>query len=140
MYYLYSSTLDTMQHRYFHGDRAIVPARGMEDIFKEMKRRDHSESPWISASFKAMSIDHEPNTDFEKQASEKIADGAEVVESVDDGYYRRAGSISLNRGCVSCHSSLFTSTSTTPKFAGLVISIPVKAGMQLPEASEVPAL
>jgi len=136
MHDLYSSTLDAMHHRYFHGDRAMVPARAMEDVFKEMQRRDHSQSRWISASFSPMSIDHEPKSDFEKLAAEKIAKGEELVESVDEGYYRRAGSISLNRGCISCHSGVFASTSSDAKFAGLVISIPVDAGVHLPMTTD----
>lgn len=41
------------------------------------------------------------------------------------GDYQRAGRISLGGGCVSCHTNQFSSPSTSPKFAGLVIRIPV---------------
>ena len=125
MHDLYSATLDTMHHHYFHIDRATLPARAMEDLFKDIQRKQHSQARWISASFKPMSIDHKPNTEFEKEAARKIAKGEECVETIEEGYYRRAGSISLNHGCISCHSGTFGGTSTAKKFAGLVISIPV---------------
>jgi len=128
---IYKTTLDVMHHRYFHVDRAVIPARAMEDVFKSMERRNHVQSRWISASFRAMSVDHEPKTDFEKQASRRIARGEALVETIEDGYYRRAGGIPFTAGCVSCHSGLFGSTSPARKFAGLIISIPVDKTAQL---------
>lgn len=135
MHDVYVATLDAMHHRYFHGDRTVVPARAMEDVFRDLAFERQIESKWISASFSPMSIDHEPETEFEKQAARKLAKGEESVEVVEAGYYRRAGSISLNQGCVSCHSGLFASASTTPKFAGLIISIPVSSEAALPAAT-----
>lgn len=131
MHDLYSATLDSMHHHYFHVDRATLPARAMVDIFKEIEQQYHSKSNWISASFKPMNIDHKPQTEFEKLAARKIAQGDDFVETIDAGYYRRAGSISLNRGCISCHSGSFGNTSTARKFAGLVISIPVEETARL---------
>lgn len=122
---VYSETLDTVHHRYFHGDRAVIPARAMEDIFDSMKRKHGYEGRWISASFTPMSIDHEPETPFEKEAAKKLMRGEEFHEGVEDGFYRRAGSISLSGGCVTCHQGSFAPPSPGRKFAGLVISIPV---------------
>ena len=133
---MYSATLDTMHHRYFHDDRAVVPARAMQDVFEELQRQHHIQARWISASFSPMSIDHEPKTAFEKQAARKLAKGEIVVETLEDGFYRRAGSIALTSGCVSCHNGLFASTSPTPKFAGLVISIPVLPNSVLEPAAK----
>lgn len=124
MHLLYSSTLETLHHRYFHGDRATVPARAMMDVFRDVERQTHTQAHWISASLRPMSIDHKPDTDFERKAATKISKGESVHETIEDGYYRRAGSISLDHGCVGCHAGL-ASTSTTRKFAGLIISIPV---------------
>ncbi|MCA9080529.1 MAG: hypothetical protein KDA58_08215 [Planctomycetaceae bacterium] len=132
MHDIYLATLDAIHHRYFHGDRAVIPARAMEDVFKELKRQHHFESRWIGASFTAMSIDHEPKTEFEKDSSRQLAKGTEFVETIEDGYYRRAGSVPFTGGCISCHSGLFAATSTRPKFAGLVISIPVTPDAMLP--------
>ncbi len=125
MHDIYTATLEVMHDRYFHGPRATVPARAMQDVFAEIKRQSHTEAKWISASLKPMSIDHEPKTRFEKQAAKQISSGKPEVEAVEDGYYRRATAIPLHGGCISCHEGFFPSSSTTAKFAGLVISIPV---------------
>ncbi len=126
MHEIYSATLDVIHHRYFHGERATIPARAMEDVFAEMKRRSKIEARWISVNTKAMSIDHDPKTDFEKRAAKELAEGQTAIEVVEDGYYRRAGAISLHSGCLSCHEGLFQSSSKKPRYAGLVISVPLE--------------
>jgi hypothetical protein len=128
MYDIYSTTLDVIHHRYFHGDRTTIPARAMEDVFSEMKRRSKVEARWISVNTKAMSIDHDPKTDFEKRAAKEIAEGKTEIETIEDGYYRRAGGIALHSGCLSCHEGLFQSSSKKQRFAGLVISVPIEVG------------
>lgn len=133
MHTLYSSTLETMHHRYFHGDRAVVPARALEDVFTDIERKTHTQARWISASLKPMSIDHKPKTNFEKKAASEITKGASMVEKIEDGYYRRAGSISLSGGCTSCHSGFFNA-STSREFAGLIISIPVDREAKIAES------
>ncbi len=126
MHDIYVATLDVMHHRYFHSERAVVPARAMEDVFSEIKRQSKVEARWISVNLKAMSIDHEPESDFEKKAAEEIATGTSQFELVEGGYYRRAGAIPLTGGCISCHGGLFLrETVKTPKYAGLVISVPI---------------
>ncbi len=126
MHEVYTATLDVIHERYFHGERAIIPARAMEDVFAEMNRRSKAEARWISVNVRAMSIHHEPKTAFEKRAAEVIADGQAEFELVENGYYRRAGAIPLADSCVSCHAGFFRENSKRPKFAGLVISVPVK--------------
>ncbi len=130
MHLLYNSTLETLHDRYFHGDRAMVPARAMTDVFRDMERKTHTQARWISASLKPMSIDHKPSTNFEKRAAMEISKGEPMFETVEDGYYRRAGSISLNHGCIGCHAGL-SNTSTSRKFAGLIISVPVNEDVKL---------
>ena len=125
MHELYGATLDVMHHRYFHGERAIVPARAMEDIFDRIKSRSQAEARWISVNMKPMSISHKPKTEFEKRAAEEISRGSDYAEIVEDGFYRRAGAIPLRGECVSCHGGFFRETTRAAKFAGLVISIPV---------------
>ena len=127
MHDVYAATLDVLHHRYFHRDRAIIPARAMQDIFDEIERQSKTEARWISASLKPMSVDHEPTSDFEKRAAKEIAAGTEQLEVVEDGYYRRAGAIPLSDGCVGCHGGFFKPQSKTPKFAGLVISVPIRS-------------
>jgi hypothetical protein len=122
---LYSATLEMLHHRYFRSDKAVLPARAMEDIFSEIKSQSKVEAQWISVNMKAMSVDHEPKTDFQKRAAREIAAGKPDYEVVEDGYYRRAIAIPLTSGCISCHGGMFKELSKTPKFAGLVISVPV---------------
>jgi hypothetical protein len=127
MHDIYETTLDVMHRHFFRSDRSVLPARAMEDVFSEMARQSSVQARWISVNTKAMSIHHEPETDFEKQAAQEIAAGKENFELVEKGYYQRAGRIPLGVGCVGCHTKLFSSpsTSTSPRFAGLVIRIPV---------------
>lgn len=134
---VYHATLETLHDRYFHGDRAPVPARTMETIFREIEKKSDTKTRWISASLKAMSIDHEPQTPFEKKAAQMIAEGVVEIETIEDGYYRRAGQIPLTGGCISCHAGVFSNATPSRKFAGLIISIPViEDGERLSEIQE----
>jgi hypothetical protein len=126
---IYAATLEMLHHRYFHGDRAAVPARAMQDVFSEIKRQSNVEARWISVNMKAMSIDHEPKSEFEKLAAREIAAGKADFEVVEDGYLRRAGAIPLTGGCIGCHGGFSKEQSKGPKFAGLVISVPVTQQM-----------
>lgn len=122
---IYASTLRVMHQRYFHGDNAPVPARALEDVFSEIAWRSKVEAKWISANLQPMGVNHEPRTEFEKQAAKEISAGKESFESVEDGYYRRAGAIPLGAGCIKCHAGFLGTAPKTPRFAGLVISMPV---------------
>jgi len=125
MHDIYAASLEMMHHRYFHRNRAIVPARAMEDVFDVIKGQSNVEAQWIAVNMKAMSIDHVPKSDFAKKAAKEIAAGKPELEVVEDGYYRRAGAIPLATGCVGCHGGFFKESTKTPKFAGLVISVPI---------------
>lgn len=123
---VYVTTLEMMHDRYFHDERAIVPARALEDVFAELTKQSQIKARWISVNTKPMSIQHEPKSDFEKQAAKKLADGQDGVELVEDGYYYRAGAVPLTSGCIGCHTGFFASPPTSARFAGLVIGIPVQ--------------
>jgi hypothetical protein len=125
MHDIYAASLEMMHHRYFHRNRAVVPARAMEDVFDVIKGRSNVEAQWIAVNMKAMSIDHVPKSEFAKMAAKEIAAGKPELEAVENGYYRRAGAIPLATGCVGCHGGFFKEPSKTPKFAGLVISVPI---------------
>jgi len=125
MHQIYVATLDTMHHRYFHSNRSVIPARAMEDVFSAVAQDTKSTARWISVNTKAMSIDHEPETDFEKQAATEISAGKPEYAAVDKGFYRSARPIPLPGGCLSCHMGL-GAQSKIPRFAGLVISLPVE--------------
>ncbi len=125
MHRIYAATLDVMHEHYFHSNRAVVPARAMEDVFEEMAGQLKVEARWISVNTQAMSVSHEPQNEFEKAAAKEIAAGKDEYELVENGYYRRAGAIPLATGCVNCHAGFFKTPPKTPRFAGLVISVPV---------------
>ncbi|MDB5392256.1 MAG: hypothetical protein JWM11_7902 [Planctomycetaceae bacterium] len=130
---IYASTLNVMHHRYFHGDRTIVPARAMEEIFSDMKLETRAQAKWISVNTKAMNIDHEPNSTFEKYAAKEIEAGKSDVEIIEEGYYRRAVAIRLTDGCIRCHENFFKEPTKTPKFSVLVVSMPVHSDVVEPE-------
>jgi hypothetical protein len=123
---VYSATLDVMHDRYFHGERATVPARALEDVFAEVSREAQIDARWISVNTRPMSIGHEPKGDFEKQAVKEIAAGKNSFEKVAEGVYRRAAAIRLHDSCVNCHVGFLADATKTPRFAGLIISMPVK--------------
>jgi hypothetical protein len=117
--------LRVMHQRYFHGDNAAVPARAMEDVFSEIAWRSKVEAKWISANLQPMGVNHEPRTEFEKRAAQEISAGKDEYESVENGTYRRAGAIPLGAGCIKCHAGFLGTAPKTPRYAGLVISMPV---------------
>lgn len=125
LHQVYASTLRVMHRRYFHGDNAVVPARAMEDVFFEIDSRSKVEAKWISANLQPMGANHEPRTEFEKRAAKEISAGKDEYESVEEGYYRRAGAIPLAAGCIGCHAGVLGTAPKTPRYAGLVISVPV---------------
>lgn len=122
---IYTVTLDVIHEHYFHPSKAVLPARAMEDVFTEVARQTKVEGRWIAVNTKAMSVHHEPRTDFEKRAAKELAGGKEAVEVVEEGFYRRATPIPFTPGCISCHAGLFAPQTKTPRFAGLVVSVPV---------------
>ena len=123
---VYSSTLDVMHHRYFRSDHAVLPARAMEDVFADLEKQSNIQARWISVNTTAMSIQHEPANEFEKKAASELASGKSAYEKVEGGFLLRAAAIPLKGGCVGCHTKPSPTPDKTPRFAGLVIRIPVK--------------
>ncbi len=120
---IYAATLRMLHQRYFHQDKRVLPARAMQDIFDDIENQSSIKARWISASLKPMSIDHTPESDFEKKAAKEIAAGTPHLEVVEGGYYRRAIAIPLTSGCLGCHEGLFQNNGRK-KFAALVVSMP----------------
>jgi hypothetical protein len=123
---VYSTTLDTLHHYYFRHDTAVVPARAMEDVFEKMARLSGGVANWISVNTKAMSVNHEPATAFEKKAAAELSAGKDVYEEIGKRVYRRVAAIPLGSNCVGCHTNMFSDASKSSRVAGLVISIPLK--------------
>ncbi|WP_339911868.1 c-type heme family protein [Symmachiella dynata] len=125
MHDVYAATLEVLHERYFHGARAAVPARAMQDVFATIQHKSKVEARWISVNMEPMSIDHEPKSDFEKRAAQAISAGKVHLDVVEEGFYRRAGAIPLDDGCIGCHAGFAKKPNGDPKFAGLVISVPL---------------
>ena len=123
---IYATTLEVMHERYFRNDRSTIPARAMEDVFAEVARTTKIDARWIGVNAKTMGINHEPKDEFEKNAARALGTGKEEFEAVENGVYRRAEGIPLSIGCLTCHGS-FGMIPKTPRFAGLVINIPLKS-------------
>jgi hypothetical protein len=123
---VYSTTLDSMHRHFFRREGAVLPARALDDVFAEVDRKTKIKSRWIAVNTPAMSISHEPETAFEKKAAAELADGKAEYESTDKGEYLRATPIPLGAGCVGCHTKFGATDNKKARFAGLVVSIPVK--------------
>ena len=123
---VYSATLDSMHHHFFRRDRATLPARALDDVFAEVDRKTKIKTRWIAVNTPAMSINHEPETAFEKKAAAELAAGKAEYEVTEKGRYLRATPIPLGTGCVGCHTKFGATDDKKARFAGLVISIPVK--------------
>ena len=124
----YAATLDTIHHHYFRREQSVLPARAMEEIFSDVARKSNVKARWISVNTKPMSVDHEPEGDFEKKAAAELATGKDKYEAVENGYLRSASSIALHGGCLSCHAnSSFGPPPKGARYAGLVLSVPIKS-------------
>jgi len=123
----YEAALHTVHREYFReAGRTPIPARVLEDVFYWVDQETHGETRWIAVNTEAMSIEHNPKSEFEKQAAKVLATGEEEFEQIEPGMYRRAGAITLFASCLKCHESALTQLRTKRRVAGLVINIPVK--------------
>jgi hypothetical protein len=123
---VFADTLEVTHRHYFRRDGAVLPSRALEDVFTRMDRRSGVKAKWIAVNTPAMSVNHEPETAFEKAAVAELARGKAEFSRVEKGYYLRAGAIPLGVGCVGCHTRNAPITDKKPRLAALVIAIPVK--------------
>jgi hypothetical protein len=119
------ATLQIVHHRYFREDEGIpVPAFTLKSVFAELATEQKVKLRWLVVNAQAMSVDHEPQDEFERQAAKALADGQPDFELVDQGVYRHVAAITLKSECLKCH--LPNRKSTEPRLAGLVISMPIE--------------
>ena len=115
--------LQVMHRDFFREDEGLaIPSRSLEDVFRELASRFDVKLRWLAVNAHAMSIDHVPHTDFERDAVKAIASGKQEFEASEDNIYRYAGSIRFSSQCLKCHAP--RRTSTKDRAAALVISIP----------------
>lgn len=121
----FHATLQEVHHAYFREDeKVVIPAVTLKKVFGELARQRKIELRWLSVNAQAMNVEHEPKSDFEKEASKAIAAGAKHFERTEGGVYRRVGAIVLTSECLKCHLPL--RSSNKDRLAGLMISVPMK--------------
>jgi predicted small secreted protein len=123
---IYAATLEMLHRHYFRRGQAVLPAKGLEEVFAEVADQTKVAGSWIAVNTKPMSVHHTPKTDFEKRAAAAIAAGQERFEELDADTLRIARPIPLGEGCVSCHDGMFRSRSKSPLVAGLIVAVPLK--------------
>jgi hypothetical protein len=114
-----------VMHRDFFDDEEPkrIPSKSLEDVFSELARSHNVKVQWLAVNSEALSIDHKPRNEFEKQAVKALSSGEKEYESVTGNSYRYVGSIKLASQCLKCH--LPNRTSTRDRAAGLVITMPL---------------
>ncbi|MDB5335853.1 MAG: hypothetical protein JWN70_1472 [Planctomycetaceae bacterium] len=122
---IYETTLRTIHSRYFKDNGSVpIPSRVMEDVFSRVSRKSTVTARWIAVNTQAMSLEHEPEDDFEKEAARTLGSGGQEFERIENGTYRRATPIILFDSCLKCHAPPPIRV-TNARYAGLVISMPV---------------
>ena len=117
--------LQVMHRDFFREDEGLkIPSRSLEDVFHELAETYGVKLRWIAVDLKAMSVDNEPKTDFEKEAVRVLKTGRTEFESASDSEFQFAGRIQLSAICLSCHAS--RRSSNEERAAGLVITVPLK--------------
>lgn len=121
----FHATLQAIHQTYYRNDQGMtVPAVSMKSVFRELEERRKLEIRWLAINAQAMNIEHQPKTEFEKEAAKAIAKGDEQFEVIEGNVYRHVGAITLQSECLKCH--LPNRTSNKSRLAGLVISIPLQ--------------
>lgn len=120
----FAGTLSAIHHEYYHNDQGLtIPAMALKSVFRDVEQTHKVELRWLAINAQAMNVDHQPKSQFEKEAAKAITGGAEQFESVEGGMYRRVGAVALQSECLKCH--LPNRTSNKTRLAGLMISIPI---------------
>ncbi|MEQ1905676.1 MAG: DUF3365 domain-containing protein [Pirellulaceae bacterium] len=117
-------------HRDFFDDENphVLPSQSLEDVFEELTRCQGVQVHWLTVDADEMNIHHRPKTDFEKQAIEKIRNGAEQHSGLVDEQFQFVGRIPLANQCLKCH--VKQRLNLNERSAGLSITIPVKRSQE----------
>ena len=116
-------TLQVVHRDFFRAGETAIPSKSLKDVFLELARSHQVEVRWLAVNAKAMDVDHEPRTEFERAAVAALTSGQAEFEAIEPGTYRYAGSIRLASQCLKCH--LPNCTSTADRQAALVITMPL---------------
>ncbi len=131
----FHGALQVMHRDFFDEDDArVLPSGSLEDVFAALKHSYNIQVRWLAVNAKAMNIDHEAGSDFEKQAVAALASGEKEYELVTADEYLHVGTIRLASQCLKCH--LPQRTSTADRAAALSIRMPLKQATQQQNSSE----
>ena len=73
--------LQVMHRDFFHDDEGLaIPSRSLEDVFKELADTFDVKLRWLAVNADAMSIDHSPQTDFERDTVKALAAGKQELK------------------------------------------------------------
>lgn len=118
--------LQVIHRDFFQEDESrMIPSHSLEDVFKELNRAHGVKVRWLAVNARAMNIDNEPETEFEKKSVKELSAGKASYEQVIDDQYQYTGKIRLPSQCLKCH--LPMRQDNRDRVAGLVISMPVKS-------------
>lgn len=123
---VYLSTLQNMHRRYFDGnERAPVPSKVMEEVFRRVDYDNGTKSRWIAVNTPAMHPDHEPKDQLTKAIAKHLKSNLNRFERISDERFISGRSITLFASCQKCHVSALTQQNGGRKVAGLVIELPL---------------
>ncbi|WP_240928117.1 c-type heme family protein [Thalassoroseus pseudoceratinae] len=118
-------SLQVMHRDFFREDQGLpIPSHSLEDVFKELARSHQVHLRWLAIDARAMDIDHEPRSDFDKAAVKALKSGKEWFETQTEKSYQYVGAIRLSASCLKCH--LPARSSNDDRTAGLVIRMSLK--------------
>lgn len=118
-------SLQVMHRDFFDEENPpAIPSASLEDVFAELQRSHQVRVKWLTVETDVLNVDHKPQDAFETAAARALREGKTVYESSENGEYRFAGRIHLASQCLKCH--VKSRTSTEPRSAGVVISMPLQ--------------
>ncbi|TXT27800.1 MAG: signal peptide protein [Planctomycetota bacterium] len=118
------ATLKVVHHEYYREDQKLpIPARTLKSVFRDLASNQQVNLRWLAVNAQAMSVEHNPQDEFERNAVNELASGKATYDLAKNGVYRYAGTITLTSECLKCH--LPNRTSTKDRAAGLLVTMPI---------------
>ncbi len=117
--------LQVVHRDFFDEEESLkIPSASFEDVFEELEQSHGVSLRWMSVNTKAMNVDNEPETDFEKDAAKALISGKKEYEASNGETFQYVGTVRLSSRCLKCH--VPRRSNNKDRAAGLVISIPLK--------------
>ena len=70
------ATLQIVHREYYREDQALkIPAASMQQVFRELAKRQQVDLRWLAVSAQAMNPDHKPRDEFEREAVKATVSG-----------------------------------------------------------------